>query len=71
MSSERTWPARLGDLPDRAPDPVSDMVRAGFTDAIANGIDPTVCATAAVEHGIKGGAYLVSDDPEVITKYRP
>jgi short-subunit dehydrogenase len=69
MSSERNWPAdRLGALPDRAEDPTSDMVRAGFTQAVAAGLDPKVCAAAAVE-GIKTGAHVVCDDPEVLDKY--
>lgn len=68
MSSERHLPSRYGDLPEPDADPVPTLIRNGFTHAIANGVDPSLCASAAIE-GIRSNAYLVCDDAAQLAQW--
>jgi NAD(P)-dependent dehydrogenase (short-subunit alcohol dehydrogenase family) len=64
MSSPRLRP----DLPDGDDDALPTMIRTGFTHAIANGVDPSLCARAAID-GIKTNAYLVCDEPDQLAEW--
>jgi NAD(P)-dependent dehydrogenase (short-subunit alcohol dehydrogenase family) len=68
MSPERSWLDRLGPLPDADDDQLPTSIRAGFTAAVANGVDPAVCARAGVE-GIKANRYLVCDDEVLLQEW--
>jgi len=65
MAPEKTWVGRAGDLPPADDDPVPAAIRAGFTAAVAGGVDPEICARAGVE-GIKANRYLVCDDEDLL-----
>jgi NADP-dependent 3-hydroxy acid dehydrogenase YdfG len=68
MSSERHLPSRYGQLPAADDAAVPTLIRNGFTHAIANGVDPSLCAAAAIE-GIKTNAYLVCDEPDQLVEW--
>jgi NADP-dependent 3-hydroxy acid dehydrogenase YdfG len=68
MSSERNWPAHLGAPPTRDDDPLPTMVRAGFTQAVDGGNDPSLAANAAIE-GIINDAFLVCDETESLAQW--
>ncbi|HEY1118672.1 MAG TPA: SDR family NAD(P)-dependent oxidoreductase [Acidimicrobiales bacterium] len=63
MASDRNWPERLGARQEPDADPVATVVRMGFAAAMAGGVEPRRCASAAIE-AILGGQFLVCDDPE-------
>jgi NADP-dependent 3-hydroxy acid dehydrogenase YdfG len=68
MSSTRNWPDRLGAAPVADDDPVSTIVRAMFTQAMATGVDPKRCAAAAIE-AILANRFLVCDDPDQLATW--
>ena len=68
MTGTRNFIDRYGDLPDADADPLPSMIRAGFTHAVDNGVEPEVLARAAVE-GIRSNAYLVCDDAELLSTW--
>jgi NAD(P)-dependent dehydrogenase (short-subunit alcohol dehydrogenase family) len=68
MSPERTWPSDRGALPDADDDGLPSMVRAGFTHAVTNGVDPSILAAAVVE-GIKQNRYLICDDDALLREW--
>lgn len=63
MASTRNWPERLGAAPEADDDLISGIVRAGFTQAMAAGVDPRRCAGAALD-AVLDGRFLVCDDPD-------
>jgi NAD(P)-dependent dehydrogenase (short-subunit alcohol dehydrogenase family) len=68
MTGARNWLDRFGERPAADDDPLPSAIRAGFTHAVDNGVDPARLAAATVE-GIKSGAYLVCDDPELMATW--
>lgn len=68
MSSDRNWPDRFGAAKELDPDPVAAMVRMGFTAAMAGGVEPRRCATAAVE-AILAGRFLAGDAPDQLAEW--
>ena len=68
MQSERNWPASLGPIPAADADPVSQIVKAGFTHAMAGGGDPRVTAAPVID-AIKNNQFMVSDEPELLAQW--
>jgi len=65
MNSERNWPADLGPVPPPDPDPVSQIIKAGFTHAMATGNDPRITAGPLVD-AIMTNKFLVCDEPDML-----
>lgn len=61
MRSERNWPSSLGAEPAVERDPVSQAVRAGFTQMFAMGNDPMVTASP-IPDAIRNNRFMISDD---------
>ncbi len=68
MRSERNWPASLGPLPEGDADPMSQVIKAGFTHAMASGGDPRITAAPVID-AIKTNQFMVCDDPELLTQW--
>lgn len=68
MTGQRNWLDRFGARPPADDDPLPSSIRDGFTEAVADGNDPSICARAFVD-GVKRDLYLVCEDMEVMAEW--
>ena len=68
MQSERNWPSALGPLPEPDANPVSQLIKAGFTHAMSTGSDPRVTAEPVID-AIKTNAFMVCDEPDLLKQW--
>ncbi len=68
MNSERNWPAAFGPVPAADPDPVSQIIKAGFAHAMAAGNDPRITAAPLID-AITNDRFMVCDEPDMLVQW--